>query len=113
MLAARVLFVVMVGKIRQQSSDLRQLQGRVDGLENSRALERTTALEQQLRSAVERLQALEREQSHLDAIGAENARLQQELRQQRAINELPGLDRLRPPTPQSPSSLPPLPPPKP
>ena len=107
-----VLFVVMVGKVRQQSNDLRQLRERVDGLENSRALERTTALEQQLRSTVERLQALERDQSHLDALGAENARLQQELRLERCGSILPGPEGPRPGT-QGPSSLPPLPPMKP
>ena len=53
-----VLFVVMVGKTRQQSAAIRQLQEQVQGLENARALERTAGLEQQLRSTVERLQEL-------------------------------------------------------
>jgi hypothetical protein len=50
-----VLLVVIVGKTRQQNATIRQLQERVQGLENSRALDRTTGLEQQLRTTVERL----------------------------------------------------------
>ena len=39
-----VLFVVMLVKTRQQSVNIRQLQDRVAGIENSRALDRTTAI---------------------------------------------------------------------
>ena len=39
-----VLFLVIVGKSRQQNDTIRQLQERVQGLENSRALDRTTGL---------------------------------------------------------------------
>ena len=48
-----VLFVVMVGKTRQQSAAIRQLQEQVQGLENARALERTDGPEQQPRTPVE------------------------------------------------------------
>jgi TolA-binding protein len=78
-----VLFLVMVGKLRQQSSQLRGLQERVQGLENSRALERTTALEEQLRSTATRLQALERSNVQLEGLSSDNARLRRELQQLR------------------------------
>ena len=61
-----VLFVVIVAKTRQQNATIRQLQERVQGLENSRALERTTGLEQQLRTTVERLQAVERNSARIE-----------------------------------------------
>jgi TolA-binding protein len=108
-----VLFVVLVGKTRQQQSQLQELQERVRGLENSRALERTTALEQQLRSTVDRLQSLERGQARLNAIGSDTAQLRQELRQLRQLrqsSEEKNVQPARPPasTPQSPPPLPPL-----
>jgi uncharacterized protein YlxW (UPF0749 family) len=102
-----VLFLVMVGKTRQQSTQLRQLQERVEGLENSRALERTTALEQQLRSTAERLQVVERSKARLAVVSSDNARLRQELealRQPSSDPPAPG-DGLRP---QAPPPLPPV-----
>ncbi len=95
-----VLFLVMLGKSRQQSANIRLLQERVQGLENSRALDRTTGLEQQLRSAVERLQVLERSAARVDALSAENSSLHQQLRQLRAAAQ----DRVAEP------AIPPLPP---
>ncbi|MDA0718325.1 MAG: hypothetical protein O2839_08965 [Cyanobacteria bacterium] len=74
-----VLFLVIVGKARQQSDTIRQLEERVQGLENSRALDRTTGLEQQLRSTVERLQAVERNGTRIDALSLEAASLRAEL----------------------------------
>ncbi|KMM16529.1 hypothetical protein [Synechococcus sp. GFB01] len=105
-----VLFVVLVGKTRQQHSQIQELQERVRGLENSRALERTTALEQQLRSTVDRLQNLERGQARLNAIGSDTAQLRQELRQLRQSSQEKGVQPAPPPvsTPQSPPPLPPL-----
>lgn len=79
-----VLFLVMLARSREQSTSLRELRERVQGLENSRALERTTALEEQLRSTVERLQVLERSAAQLSTTSRENARLLQDLRQQRS-----------------------------
>lgn len=78
-----VLFLVMVGKLRLQSTQLRGLQERVQGLENSRALERTTALEQQLRSTAARLQDLERSNAQLEGLSSDNARLRREIQQLR------------------------------
>jgi len=84
-----VLFVVMVGKMRQQSSSIRALQERVQGLENSRALERTSGLEQQLRTTVERLQVVERSNAQLRALSSENKLLNAQLRQLRATGTKP------------------------
>ncbi|MDP4830197.1 MAG: hypothetical protein NWR59_01580, partial [Cyanobium sp. MAG_185] len=63
-----VLFLVIVAKARQHSATIRQLQERVQGLENSRALDRTTGLEEQLLTAVERLQAVERNGTRIDGL---------------------------------------------
>ena len=76
-----VLFVVIAGKMRQQSSEIRGLQERVQGLENSRALERTSGLEQQLRTTVERLQVVERSNAQLQTLTGENKLLNDQLRQ--------------------------------
>ena len=78
-----VLFLVMLAKAREQSRQIEELQERVQGLENSRALERTTGLEQQLRSTVERLQAVERSSARIDVLSADNDALRAELRQLR------------------------------
>ncbi|MCP9886523.1 hypothetical protein KBY96_01020 [Cyanobium sp. ATX 6A2] len=76
-----VLFVALLLQTRQQGSKIQELQQRLQGLENSRALERTTGLEDQLRNAVERLQALERDSSRLDVLQAETDALSAQLRQ--------------------------------
>jgi hypothetical protein len=76
-----VLFLVMLAKAREQGRQIEELQERVQGLENSRALERTTGLEQQLRSTVERLQAVERSSARIDVLSADNDALRAELRQ--------------------------------
>ena len=107
-----VLFFVIVGKSRQQSATIRQLQERVQGLENSRALDRTTGLEEQLRSTVERLQAVERNGTRIDGLSRETANLRAELSKLRAarpsettdpkIDELPlGVPALPPVRPPS------------
>ncbi|MEB3276822.1 MAG: hypothetical protein VKM92_07640 [Cyanobacteriota bacterium] len=75
-----VLFVVMLVKTRQQSVNIRDLQDKVAGLENRSALDRTTAIEDQLRSTSERLQSLERLGAQMAGLSADNARLRQELR---------------------------------
>ena len=54
-----VLFVVVLQQTREQGQRLQQLQDKVQTIENANDLERTNALEEQLRSTVERLQALE------------------------------------------------------
>jgi hypothetical protein len=74
-----VLFVVMLVRSLQQSATIRQLQDRVAGIENSRALDRTTAIEDQLRTTAERIQVLERQGAQTAALAGENARLRQQL----------------------------------
>jgi len=93
-----VLFLVMVGKMRQQSSQIRGLQERVQGLENSRALERTNGLEEQLRTTVERLQVVERSNAYVQALNSDNKLLKDQLRQllaagtkQGPVDDLPQL----------------------
>ena len=78
-----VLFLVILDKGRQQSIKIQLLEQRLQGLENSRALDRTTALEQQLRSTVERLQRVERNTSRIDSLTAESKDLQKQLFQLR------------------------------
>ena len=53
------MLVVVLQQTREQSQRLQQLQDKVQTIENANDLERTNALEEQLRSTVERLQALE------------------------------------------------------
>ena len=102
-----VLFLVVVGKARQQSATIRQLQERVEGLENSRALDRTTGLEQQLRSAVERLQTVERNSARIDGLSREAASLRAELSRLRGPAGTPNGG---PSRGDEPPLLPPLPP---
>jgi hypothetical protein len=102
-----VLFLVIVAKSRQQNDTIRQLQERVEGLENSRTLERSTGLEQQVRSAVERLQAVERNSARIDILSRETASLRAELARLLSPSGTPnGV----PPRGDEPPLLPPLPP---
>lgn len=98
-----VLVVVMLAKARDQNGRIQELQERIQGLENSRALERTTGLEQQLRSTVERLQALERSSARIDVLSAENSALRGEMNQLRRSAS----DSARPssPTAEDPTSI--------
>jgi TolA-binding protein len=94
-----VLFLAMLAKARQQGSRIQELQDRVQGLENTRALERTTGLEEQLRTTVERLQEVERSAARINVLSADNEALRSELGQ---------LRRSRPePTPPPRTSTPP------
>ncbi|EDY39643.1 hypothetical protein CPCC7001_2524 [Cyanobium sp. PCC 7001] len=112
-----VLFLVMVGKARQQGSQIRELQERLQGLENSRALERTTGLEEQLRSTVERLQVVERNTSRIDLLSAQAEALRAEVRQLKRSGAASPPPPITPPagdTPTTPSpSQGPTPPPAP
>lgn len=93
-----VLFLVMLSKARQQGSRIQELQDRVEGLENTRALERTTGLEEQLRTTVERLQEVERSTTRINVLSADNEALRGELNQLRRSAS----QRTRPePTPNS------------
>ena len=92
---------------RHQNDTIRQLQERVQGLENSRALDRTTGLEQQLRTTVERLQAVERNGIRIDGLSRETANLRGELSKLRAARPSETID---PKTDELPLGVPPLPP---
>ena len=106
-----VLFFVIVGKSRQQNATIRQLQERVQGLENSRALDRTTGLEQQLRSTVERLQAVERTGTRIDGLSRETANLRAELSKLRAARPSETTDPITDELPLGVPALPPVRPP--
>lgn len=63
-----VLFLVILAKTREQSQLLMRLEQRLQGLENSRALDRTSVLEEQQRAMVGRLQSLEAGAQRLEAL---------------------------------------------
>ncbi|MCP9796407.1 MULTISPECIES: hypothetical protein [Cyanophyceae] len=63
-----VLFLVILAKTREQSQLLMKLEQRLQGLENSRALDRTSVLEEQQRAMVGRLQTLEAGAQRLEAL---------------------------------------------
>lgn len=73
-----VLFVVAIQRVQEQNQDLQRLEQRLQVVENARALERTNALEQQLRATVERLHGLEEDQGRVTDL----ARQQQQLASQ-------------------------------
>lgn len=82
-----VLFVVLLQGLQQQGRSLHLLDQRLQALENNRALDRTTALEQQLRAAVERLQQLEQEQARNSQERLDRQALEQELQDLRRRNQ--------------------------
>jgi TolA-binding protein len=110
-----VLFLVMLSKARDQGARIQELQDRVQGLENTRALERTTGLEEQLRTTVERLQAVERASARIDVLSADNQALRAELSQLRgsvptSLEPAAPRDRSSPsPSPAQPEPLVPVP----
>ncbi|MEX1322941.1 MAG: hypothetical protein AB1Z21_01960 [Synechococcaceae cyanobacterium] len=101
-----VLFVALLVQTRQQATRIQELQERLQGLENSRALERTTGLEEQLRAAVERLQDLERESGRLDVLQAETDALSAQVRQlgRASSGRSPGRSLTPIPAPSGPAS---------
>ncbi|MEA5422321.1 hypothetical protein VB716_14015 [Synechococcus sp. CCY9201] len=104
-----VLFVVILGKYREQSRSLRQLRDRVEGLEHSRALERTTILEQQLRSTSERLRKLESLEGSIANLQGQQDRLRVEVRQISRRQVAPELEippAVEAPAPSSPAPAP-------
>ncbi|MEO1003654.1 MAG: hypothetical protein AAFX65_11155 [Cyanobacteria bacterium J06638_7] len=98
-----VLFVALLLQSRQQNNRIQELQERLQGLENSRALERTTGLEDQLRASVERLQALERDSSRIDLLQAETDALREQLSQLRPAGAITPPGQLAAPTPAAPT----------
>lgn len=78
-----VLFAVMLERSQRQSRAIERLDQRLQGLENARALERTSALEGQLRKMLTRIDALEASQRRLAETAASRDSLLEELRQLR------------------------------
>jgi len=93
-----VLFVVLLQQVRQQGQRIQTLQEKVQSLENSNDLERTNALEEQLRSTVTRLQNLEGLEQSVQRLSLEQASLRAQVR--RPLPE-PDLGLETPPEPPS------------
>ena len=110
-----VLIVVVLLQVREQSERIRTLQDKVQTLENDNDLERTNALEEQVRSTAERLQNLEDLRLSLRRLSNEQATLRAELRRLSTPRAIPldaGLDlrrRSRDGEAEPFQSLPPLP----
>ena len=63
-----VLFLVILSKTQEQNQRLMRIEQRLQGLENSRALDRTSVLEEQQRAMLGRLQTLESGAQRLEAL---------------------------------------------
>ncbi len=88
-----VLFVVIVNRQQAQAERIGSLLGRVRTLEQSRAVERTAVLEQQLRSMLTRLQDQEKLSRQQEQLVQKLQTLQQELQQLRSsVNRLSALE---------------------
>lgn len=96
-----VLFIVVLQQVRDQGQRLQTLQERVQTLENARDLDRTNALEEQLRATVQRLQALEGLEQAMERLSREQESLRQQIRTGGGSGET-GLDALPPPQPPGP-----------
>ncbi len=102
--AVAVLFVVLLVQVRLQSNRIQQLQDKVQTMENANDLERTNALEEQLRSTVERLQGMEGLEQAVQRLSAEQANLRLQIGRGYDGNLPPDL--MRPPAlPKLPSGL--------
>ena len=75
-----VLFVVLLQQVRQQGQRLQTLQDRLQTLENAHDLDRTNALEEQLRSTVQRMQSLEGLEQTVQRLSQEQASLRLQAR---------------------------------
>ncbi len=111
-----VLFVVLLLQVRQQGERIQSLQDNVQTLENTNDLDRTNALEEQLRSNAARLQNLEGLEQSVQSLRSEQAGLRAQIRNQARQPQLPLNDGLEPggrttiqPRPGRLPALPPLP----
>ena len=77
-----VLFVVLLLQVRQQGERIQTLQDKLQTLENEKDLDRTNALEEQVRSTAERLQNLEGLEQTVQSLRSEQASLRAQLRSQ-------------------------------
>jgi len=110
-----VLFLVILSKTQEQNQRLMRLEQRLQGLENSRALDRTSVLEEQQRAMVGRLQTLEGGAQRLEALERQQEQWRSSLAdmQGRAVRRPqadPDLFPAAPPPPSSPGGRPNPPP---
>ena len=107
-----VLFVVLLLQVRQQGERIQTLQDKLQTLENEKDLDRTNALEEQVRSTAERLQNLEGLEQTVQSLRSEQASLRAQLRSQDHAPQFPldnGVDLNNKPKPGRLPALPPLP----
>jgi uncharacterized membrane protein YhiD involved in acid resistance len=107
-----VLFVVLLLQVRQQGERIQTLQDKLQTLENEKDLDRTNALEEQVRSTAERLQNLEGLDQTVQSLRSEQASLRAQLRSQDRAPQFPldnGVDLNNKPKPGRLPTLPPLP----
>ena len=107
-----VLFVVLLLQVRQQGERIQTLQDKLQTLENEKDLDRTNALEEQVRSTAERLQNLEGLEQTVQSLRSEQASLRAQLRSQDRAPQVPldnGVDLNNKPKPGRLPALPPLP----
>lgn len=81
-----VLFAVVVNRQQAQAQRIGELSNRVRALEQSRALERTAVLEQQLRAMLSRLQELEKQTGQLDDVATTLRSLREEVTKLRRLS---------------------------
>ena len=102
-----VLFVVMLAKVREQATSIGELEQKLSTIENSRSQDRTTAMEQQLESMIQRLQSVEKLSDQLRNVDRQQQALKQDLQQLRSIPrptfEAPGESPSPMPTPLAPN----------
>ncbi|MCX5947211.1 MAG: hypothetical protein NTY67_03150 [Cyanobacteria bacterium] len=87
-----VLFVVMLGKVRQQAGTIGELEQKVSTIENARSLDRTTAMEQQLEAMIQRLQSVEQLGEQLRNVDRQQQAIKQDLQQLRSTARVPITD---------------------
>ena len=110
-----VLFVVLLLQVRQQGERIQKLQDQLQTLENDNDLDRTNALEEQVRSTAERLQNLEGLDQAVRSLRDEQASLRAQVRSAQRDPQFSLDDGLEPggrnttPKPGRLPSLPPLP----
>lgn len=102
-----VLFVVLLLQVREQSERLQTLQNRLQTLENANDLGRTNALEEQLRSTVQRLQRLETLDTTVQGLSREQEALRQQISSRPELSLPPAETGLLPaPAPAKPKAPP-------
>jgi len=103
-----VLFLVMLGKVKEQATTIGDLEQKVRAIANERSQDRTKAMEQQLESMIQRLQSVEQVGEQLRTVDRQQQALKQDLQQLRSTPHLPAeaLEPQSSPTPSQPSTNP-------